>query len=81
MTSFMRSRDDPDFVREAVAKYWPAMGFAGGCVLQLAARYPREEVITTDLRHFRIYGRPAANRSVRYIRDHPDQSYGVRTAG
>lgn len=45
-------------LRAAIAKYWPAMDVADGCVLQLAARYPRAKIITTDLRDFRIYRRP-----------------------
>lgn len=49
--------DDSDFVRAAVAKYWPTMDVADGCVLQLAERYPRAKIITTDLRDFRIYRR------------------------
>lgn len=50
-------RDDADFVRTAVAKYWPTMDVADGCVLRLAERYPRAKIITTDLRDFRIYRR------------------------
>lgn len=34
-------RDESDFVRNAVAKYWPTMDVADGCVLQLAERFPR----------------------------------------
>jgi len=49
---------EADFVRQAVGKYWPAMDVADGCLLQLAERYPRAKVITTDLRDFRIYRRP-----------------------
>ena len=49
--------DDSDFVRHAVAKYWPKMDVADGCVLQLAERYPQAKIITTDLRDFRIYRR------------------------
>lgn len=48
---------EADFVRIAVAKYWPMMDVADGCVLHLAERYPRAKVITTDLRDFRIYRR------------------------
>ncbi|MEO5959367.1 MAG: PIN domain-containing protein [Opitutaceae bacterium] len=44
-------------VRAAVAKYWPAMDVADGCVLQLAERFPRAKIITTDLRDFTIYRR------------------------
>ena len=44
-------------VRTAVAKYWPTMDVADGCVLQLAERFPKAKVITTDLRDFRIYRR------------------------
>ncbi len=44
-------------VRNAVAKYWPAMDVADGCVLQLAERYPRARILTTDLRDFRVYRR------------------------
>jgi predicted nucleic acid-binding protein len=49
---------DADIVRRAVAKYWPAMDVADGCVLQLAGRFPRAKIITTDLRDFGIYRRP-----------------------
>jgi predicted nucleic acid-binding protein len=45
-------------VRAAMAKYWPAMDVADGCVLQLAEQFPRAKVITTDLRDFTIYRRP-----------------------
>lgn len=48
---------EADFVRSAVAKYWPAMDVADGCVLQLAERHPRAKIITTDIRDFRIYRR------------------------
>jgi predicted nucleic acid-binding protein len=48
---------DSNSVRTAVAKYWPAMDVADGCVLQLAARYPRARILTTDLRDFSIYRR------------------------
>jgi predicted nucleic acid-binding protein len=44
-------------VRTAVAKYWPTMDVADGCVLQLAERFPKAKVITTDVRDFRIYRR------------------------
>lgn len=44
-------------VRTAIAKYWPTMDVADGCVLQLAERFPKAKVITTDLRDFRIYRR------------------------
>ncbi|MDB6115949.1 MAG: DNA-binding protein [Lacunisphaera sp.] len=49
---------DSDAVRIAVAKYWPAMDIADGCVLQLASRYPLAKILTTDLRDFRVYRRP-----------------------
>lgn len=48
---------EADFVRHAVAKYWPMMDVADGCVLQLAKRYPRAKIITTDLRDFSVYRR------------------------
>jgi predicted nucleic acid-binding protein len=48
---------EADFVRTVVAKYWPAMDVADGCVLQLAERFPRARIITTDLRDFGIYRR------------------------
>jgi len=48
---------EADFVRTAVAKYWPTMDVADGCVLQLATRFPTAKVITTDLRDFRVYRR------------------------
>ena len=44
-------------VRSAVAKYWPVMDVADGCVLQLAERYPKACILTTDLRDFSIYRR------------------------
>lgn len=50
--------EESDAVCIAVAKYWPAMDVADGCVLQLAARFPRAKIITTDLRDFTIYRRP-----------------------
>lgn len=50
--------DESNVVRAAVAKYWPAMDVADGCVLQLAERFPRAKIITTDLRDFTIYRRP-----------------------
>jgi len=50
--------DESSFVRTAVAKYWPIMDVADGCVLQLAERYSRAKILTTDLRDFRIYRRP-----------------------
>lgn len=56
--------EEAEFVRGAVSKYWPAMDVADGCVLQLAERYPRAGIITTDLRDFGIYRRrngPALN--------------------
>jgi uncharacterized protein len=49
---------DSTAVRRAVAKYWPAMDVADGCVLQLASRYPRARILTTDIRDFSIYRRP-----------------------
>jgi predicted nucleic acid-binding protein len=49
--------DASDEVRVAVAKYWPAMDLADGCVLHLAERYPRAKIITTDLRDFGVYRR------------------------
>lgn len=49
--------EEADSVRTAVAKYWPAMDVADGCVLQLAERFPRAKVITTDIRDFRVYRR------------------------
>ena len=48
---------EADPVRGAVAKYWPKMDVADGCVLQLAERFPRAKVITTDLRDLGIYRR------------------------
>ena len=48
---------EADTVRAAMAKYWPAMDVADGCVLQLAERFPRAKVITTDVRDFRVYRR------------------------
>ena len=33
------------------------MDVADGCVLQLAERFPRAKVITTDVRDFRVYRR------------------------
>ena len=45
------------YVRIAVAKYWPIMDVADGCILQLAERFPRAKVITTDVRDFGIYRR------------------------
>jgi predicted nucleic acid-binding protein len=48
---------DADLVRNAVTRYWPTMDLADGCVLQLAERYPRAKIVTTDLRDFRIYRR------------------------
>ena len=48
---------EADVVRTVVAKYWPAMDVADGCVLQLAERFPRARIITTDLRDFGIYRR------------------------
>ena len=45
-------------VRAAVGKYWPIMDVADGCVLQLAERFPRAKIITTDIRDFSIYRRP-----------------------
>ena len=50
--------EESDALRAAMAKYWPAMDVADGCVLQLAMRYPRAKILTTDLRDFRIYRRP-----------------------
>lgn len=47
--------NDSERLRTAVAKYWPLMDVADGCVLQLANRYPRARVLTTDVRDFRIY--------------------------
>lgn len=55
-------------VRTAVAKYWPAMDVADGCVLRLAERFPRAKVITTDVRDFRVYRR---NRSEPITLIHP----------
>ena len=49
--------DEADHVRTAMAKYWPAMDVADGCVLQLVERFPKAKVITTDLRDFRVYRR------------------------
>jgi len=49
---------ESNFVRNAVAKYWPTMDVADGCVLQLAEHYSRAKILTTDLRDFRIYRRP-----------------------
>jgi len=49
---------DAPAVRVAMGKYWPMMDLADGCVLQLAARYPRAQIVTTDLRDFRIYRHP-----------------------
>lgn len=46
-----------DIVRNAVAKYWPAMDVADGCVLQLVERCPKACILTTDLRDFTIYRR------------------------
>ncbi len=57
-----------DAIRTAVAKYWPAMDVADGCVLQLAERYPRAKVITTDVRDFRVYRR---NRNEPILLIHP----------
>ena len=48
---------DAEMVRNAVSKYWPTMDLADGCVLQLAERYPRAKIVTTDLRDFSIYRR------------------------
>lgn len=48
---------ESEFVRSAVAKYWPNMDVADGCVLQLADRFPRAKIITTDVRDFSIYRR------------------------
>lgn len=48
---------ESDYVRNAVAKYWPVMDVADGCVLQLAECFPRAKIITTDVRDFRIYRR------------------------
>lgn len=45
------------YVRTAVQKYWPTMDVADGCVLELAERFPRARIITTDLRDFGIYRR------------------------
>ena len=45
-------------IRTAMGKYWPTMDIADACVLQLAERYPRARIITTDLRDFSIYRRP-----------------------
>lgn len=53
---------DSHSVRTAVAKYWPAMDVADGCVLQLSARYSRARIITTDLRDFGIYRRADGHR-------------------
>ena len=52
-----RPNGEADSVRTAVTKYWPAMDVADGCVLQLAERFPRAKVITTDVRDFRVYRR------------------------
>jgi hypothetical protein len=41
-------------VRTAIAKYWPTIDVADGCVLQLAERSPKAKVIITDVRDFRI---------------------------
>ena len=49
-------------VRTAVAKYWPTMDVADGCVLQLAERFPQAKIITTDLRDFQIYRRHRTER-------------------
>jgi uncharacterized protein len=49
--------DESDPVRSAMAKYWPAMDVADGCVLRLAERLPKAKVITTDVRDFRVYRR------------------------
>lgn len=48
---------DSEAVRAAVAKYWPTMDVADGCVVRLAERFPRAKVITTDVRDFSIYRR------------------------
>lgn len=48
---------ESESVRTAVLKYWPKMDVADGCVLQLAERFPRAKIITTDLRDFGIYRR------------------------
>jgi predicted nucleic acid-binding protein len=50
--------DDSESVRSAMAKYWPSMDIADACVLQLAERFPRARIVTTDLRDFSIYRRP-----------------------
>jgi hypothetical protein len=44
-------------IRTAVANNWPTMDVADDCVLQLAERFPKAKVITTDVRDFRIYRR------------------------
>lgn len=49
--------NESEAVRAAVSKYWPTMDVADGCVLQLADRFPRAKIITTDLRDFSIYRR------------------------
>ena len=41
-------------IRTAVANDWPTMDVADDCVLQLAERFPKAKVITTDVRDFRI---------------------------
>ena len=41
-------------IRTAVANNWPTMDVADDCVLQLAERFPKAKVITTDVRDFRI---------------------------
>ncbi len=48
---------DSDHVRAAVAKYWPEMDVADGCVLRLNELFPGAKIITTDLRHFSTYRR------------------------
>ena len=49
--------NESESVRAAVLKYWPTMDVADGCVLQLAERFPRAKIITTDRRDFGIYRR------------------------
>lgn len=55
-------------VRTAMAKYWPEMDVADGCVLRLAERFPQAKIITTDLRDFSVYRR---NRNERLQLIHP----------
>jgi hypothetical protein len=49
--------DEADSDRNAVAKYWLAMGGADGWVLQLVERFPKAKVIMTDVRDLPIYRR------------------------